>query len=434
MTIPAFTGLQTALSGLEAAQAAINTTGENITNASTAGYTRQRVNTVERGPLVIPALSQQGAGADLGTGVDVSSISRVRDQFLDVQYRAQNTSTSNANTTSSELQQVQTSINEPSKDGLQSQLSAFWTSWTALAQSPANGAAQQAVVDSGKTLASTLNTLSSQMSTVQSQAAQQYSALTGTNGQVAQDAGQIATLNGQISQATQAGQTPNSLLDQRDKLLDDLSGLAQISVTNQKDGSVTVGFGDASTPLVSGTTVTWPQTLTSASGGQLGSLLNLSSSTGPIGSLMSSLDGVAGKVASSVNSLQPSSPFFSGTTASTIAVTATASSIQTSSSSTSGADLAQSIAGLSGGSADQSFSGFVAQVGDGVQSAQNTQATAQAVLSAIGNQRQSVSGVSLDEEMTNLIQYQQAYQASARVMTTIDSMLSTLINNTGAGL
>jgi flagellar hook-associated protein 1 len=431
MTIPSFTGLQTALSGLEASQAAIDTTGENISNANTPGYTRQVVNTAESGSLTIPALSQQGGGADLGTGVSISNISRIRDQFLDIQYRAQNTLTSNANTNSSELQQVQTAVNEPSSAGLQSVMSQFWSAWSSLASDPTSSAAQQAVVDAGQTLAQTFNSVSSQMTTVQSQAAQQYATLTGTNGQVAQDANQIATLNSQIVSATQAGQTPNALLDQRDNLLDDLSGLAQISVTNQSDGSVTVNFGDAATPLVNGSTVTWPQTLTSSAGGQLGALLNLSSSTGPIGQLQSSLDNVAGQVISSVNALQPSSPFFSGTSASTIAVSATASSIQTSSSSTSGADLAQSIAKLSGGAADQSYAAFVAQVGDGVQAAENTQSTQQAVLTAVSNQRQSVSGVSLDQEMTNLIQYQQAYQASARVMNAIDSTLSTLMSAVG---
>jgi flagellar hook-associated protein 1 FlgK len=139
-------------------------------------------------------------------------------------------------------------------------------------------------------------------------------------------------------------------------------------------------------------------------------------------------------VISSVNALQPSSPFFSGTSASTIAVSATASTIQTSSSSTSGADLAQSVANLSGGSADQSYAAFVAQIGNGVQAAQSTQSTAQSLLTAISNQRQSVSGVSLDEEMTNLIQYQQAYQASARVMNTINTVLNSLINTAGSGL
>ena len=431
MTIPSFTGLQTALSGLEASQAAIDTTGENISNANTPGYTRQRVTTVESGSLPIPALSQQGGGADLGTGVSISNVSRIRDQFLDIQYRAQNTQTSNANTNSSELQQVQTAINEPSSSGLQSVMSQFWSAWSSLASAPTSSAAKQAVLDAGQTLAQTFNSVSSQMATVQSQAAQQYATLTGANGQVQQDASQIATLNSQITQATQAGQTPNALLDQRDNLLDDLSGLAQISVTNQSNGSVTVNFGDASTPLVNGSTVTWPQTLTSAAGGQLGALLNLSSSTGPIGQLQSSLDNVAGQVVSSVNALQPSSPFFSGTSASTIAVSATASSIQTSSSSSSGADLAQGVANLANGAADQSYAAFVGQVGGSVQAAQNAQSTAQAVLTAVSNQRQSVSGVSLDEEMTNLIQYQQAYQASARVMNAINSTLSTLMSTVG---
>jgi flagellar hook-associated protein 1 len=434
MTIPAFTGLQTALSGLQAAQAAIDTTSENIANANTAGYTRQRVNLAENGSLTIPALTQQGGGTQLGTGVSLADISRIRDQFLDVQYRAQNTATSNANTNASQLAQVQTAIDEPSSDGLQTVMSKFWGAWTALGQAPTNPAAQQAVIDAGQTLASTFNAVSAQMQTVQSQAGQQYATLTGANGQVAQDASQIATLNAQITQATQAGQSPNTLLDQRDKLVDDLSSLAQVSVSTGSNGAVTINFGDASTPLVSGTTVTWPQALTSAAGGQLGALLNLSSSTGPIGSMMSSLDNVAGNVISAVNALQPSSPFFSGTSASTIAVSATASTIQTSSSSTSGADLAQAIGNLAGGPADQSYAAFVAQVGDSVRAATSTQATQQAVLTAVSNQRQSVSGVSLDEEMTNLIQYQQAYQASARVMNAINSTLDTLINSVGAGL
>jgi flagellar hook-associated protein 1 len=431
MTIPSFTGYQTALSGLEAAQAALDTTGENISNANTAGYTRQTVNTAEAGSLAIPELSQQGADADLGTGVDVTSISRIRDQFLDVQYRAQNTATSSANTNSTELQQVQTALNEPSSDGLSTQLDNFYSAWSALASDPTSSS-ETSVINAGQTLAQTFNSVSSQMATVQSQAAQQYATLTGTNGQVEQDATQIASLNGEITSATQAGQSPNNLLDQRDNLLDDLSGLAQISVTNQSDGSVTVGFGDASTPLVSGTTVTWPQTLTSAAGGQLGALQSLSSSTGQIAQFSSALDNVASQVISSVNALQPSSPFFSGTSASTIAVSATASSIQTSSSSTSGNDLAQDVANLSGGTADQSYAAFVAQVGDGVSAAETTQSTSQSILTAVSNQRQSVSGVSLDEEMTNLINYQQAYEASARVMNAIDSSLNTLITSVGS--
>jgi flagellar hook-associated protein 1 len=433
VTIPSFTGLQTALSGLEAAQAAITTTGENIANANTAGYTRQTVQTAANAPLIIPALTQQGGGTQLGTGVSITDISRIRNQFLDVQYRAQNSATSNANSNANELGQVQTAMTDSSSSGLQTVMSKFWGAWNALAADP-SAATLQGVVGAGQTLASTFNAVAQQMQTVQSQASQQYAALTGANGQVAQDAQQIATLNAQISQAKQAGISPNTLMDQRDSALDDLSSLAQISVSTGSNGAVTVNFGDASSPLVSGTTVTWPQTLTTAAGGQLGSLLNISSSTGPVGQYISSLDGVANSVISSVNALQPSSPFFSGTSASTIAVSASTATVQSASSSTSGNDLAQAISNLANGPADQSYAAFVAQVGSGVQAAQSTQSTQQAVLTAVSNQRQSVSGVSLDEEMTNLIQYQQAYQASARVMNAINSTLDTLINGVGAGL
>ncbi|MGH2914266.1 MAG: flagellar hook-associated protein FlgK [Solirubrobacteraceae bacterium] len=439
MTIPSFTGYQTALSGLEAAQAAIDTTGQNIANANTPGYTRQVVNTAEAPSLGIPAFNQEGGTTDLGTGVDVTSITRIRDQFLDVQYRAQNTAASNANTNASELAQVQTAVNEPSTNGIQAQMSKFWGAWSSLANDPTSPAAKQAVIDDGQTLAGTFNSVYGQMSTVQSQAATQYGSLTGANGSVEQDAQQIATLNGQITTATEAGQTPNNLLDQRDNLLDQLSSLAQVSVTSESDGSVTVGFGDASTPLVSGTTVTWPQTLTAAAGGQLGALYSLSSTapSGTIQQYLDSLANVATQVTGAVNALQPSSPFFAGTLGSPtnpLTVSATPASIQTSSSSTSGPDLAQQIADLNGGTGDQDYGAFVAQLGNGVQSAQSTQATAQAVLTAVSNQRQSVSGVSLDQEMTNLINFQQAYQASARVMNAMDQALNSLITSVGAGL
>jgi flagellar hook-associated protein 1 FlgK len=210
--------------------------------------------------------------------------------------------------------------------------------------------------------------------------------------------------------------------------------MANISVTDQGNGMVQVNFGDAASPLVSGTTVNWPQTLTSAAGGQLGALLGLSDPTsGQIQSYRNQLDTISNQLISSVNSLQPSSPFFSGNSASTIAVSATASSIQTSSTSDpTGNDLAIQISQLAGGTADQSYATFVSKVGSDTAAAQGTQTTGASLLNAINGQRQSVSGVSLDEEMTNLITFQRAYQASARVMNAIDTTLDTLINQVGA--
>ena len=129
-------------------------------------------------------------------------------------------------------------------------------------------------INAATTLTNSFNQFDAQLSTIQSQAATQYAQLTGTTGQVQSDANQIATLNQSISAATAAGQNPNDLLDKRDSLIDDLSSLGKVSVSDpNNNGMLQVNFGDAATPLVNGTTVTWPQTMTAAAGGELGALL-----------------------------------------------------------------------------------------------------------------------------------------------------------------
>jgi flagellar hook-associated protein 1 FlgK len=433
MAISSMMGLQTALRGLLAEQEAINTTGHNIANANTPGYSRQAPEFTESYPLTIPAYSNvTGGGVQLGTGVDITTISRIRNLFLDVQYRSQNTTANDASTRSGILDQVQTGLAEPSDRGLSSQLQAFWSAWSDVANAPQSQAARQALINSAQTLTTTFNQIDQQLSTIQSQTAAQYAALTGTTGQVQSDANQIAQLNQSISQALAAGQNPNDLMDQRDKLIDDLSSLGKVSVTDPGNGLLQISFGDAASPLVSGTTVNWPQTMTAAAGGELGALLSLSGSGGQLATYRASLDGVAAQLIGAVNALHTSTPFFSGTDAATIGVAASAGTIQTSATSNPGAnDVALAIAALRGGATDQAYASFVSSVGSDAQSVGNTEQTAQAVLAAIDNQRKSVSGVSLDEEMTNLVTFQRGYQASARMMTTIDSMLDTLINHTG---
>src|ERR1039458_1028158 len=132
--IPSFTGMETALSGLQAYQAAIDTTGQNISNANTPGYSRQVVNLTESDPLDIPAMSNvNGTGGQLGTGVDVSSISRIRDQFLDIQYRAQNATSGAATQASTDLTAAQSAVTNGS---VSTQLQSFWTAWGAVAANP----------------------------------------------------------------------------------------------------------------------------------------------------------------------------------------------------------------------------------------------------------------------------------------------------------
>jgi flagellar hook-associated protein 1 FlgK len=445
VAIPSFTGLETALRGLTAAQAAIDTTGQNIANANNPGYSRQTADLVESPDLPLPAFSNTtGHGVQLGTGVDVTTINRVRDQFLDVQYRAQNSATSGLQTASGLLQQVQTALAEPSTDGVTSQLTAFWNSWSDLANAPTSLAAKQGVVDSATTLADTFNGIESQLQTIQNQADAQYTSLTSSSGQVQADANQIAALNGEINQALGAGQSPNNLLDQRDKLLDDLSQYGTVSVTDPGNGLLVVNFGgDMSTPLVNGKTANSVSSLSLGpnSGGTLGTLAGLISPTGQISGYLGTLNQFATTLANSVNAIHTATPFFAvntsttslGATATTLSVAVSPSNVQTTTTSNPGAnDVAMAIAGLAGGQADQTYAAFVSQVGSDVQSNTSNLTTANTLLSSINSQRESVSGVSLDEEMTNLVTFQRAYQASARMMTTIDSTLDTLINHTGA--
>jgi flagellar hook-associated protein 1 FlgK len=432
MSIPTLQGLQTALSGLIAEQTALDTAGNNIANANTEGYSRESVLLEPTTPLSIPAISAQtGEGAQLGTGVSVTTITRIRNTYLDAQYRTQNSALSAASTQAEVLEHAQSAFNEPSSAGVASQLSNFWNAWNNLATSPTSEAAKEAVVAAGEQLTSTFKQLSSQLATIATQAGEQYNSLTGPSGEVEDYAKQIAQLNGQIKLSEEAGQPPNAMLDRRDQLLDKLSSLANITVTEAPDHMDTVSFGEAAKPLVEGTTVNWPQKLTESAGGRLGALLSLTGPKGALTALQTALDGVAETLAGTVNE-HLAKPFFSGKTAATLAVAVKPSEVQASGTkAVGGNEVAREIAALRGGTAEQSYAALVEKVGSSVRGAADEQSNLQTTLTAISDQRQSVSGVSLDEEMTNLITYQRGYQASARTLTVMDEMLETLIEHTG---
>jgi flagellar hook-associated protein 1 FlgK len=432
MTIPTLQGLQTALSGLIAEQTALDTTGNNIANANTEGYSRETALLEPNPPLTIPSISAQtGEGAQLGTGVSVLTISRIRNDYLDAQYRTQSSALSAATTQAEVLEQAQAAFNEPSSAGIASQLSNFWNAWNDLANSPTEVATKEAVVEAGKQLATAFNELSSQLSTLATQANAQYESLTGPGGEVEDYAKQIAQLNGQIKLSEEAGQPPNEMLDRRDLLLDKLSTLANITVSEGADHMDTVSFGEAAEPLVEGTTVNWPQELTESAGGRLGALLSLTGATGALTGLQNGLDEVAESLASTVNE-HLGTPFFSGTSAATLAVAIEPSEVFASGTTSKGGnEVAREIAGLRGGTAEQSYAALIEKVGSDVRGVSSEETNLQTTVTAINDQREAVSGVSLDEEMTNLITYQRGYQASARTLTAMSEMLETLIEHTG---
>ena len=449
-TVSTFFGLQTSLSGLLAHQRSLDVTGHNVSNASTVGYSRQEAVLAAGRPLTIAAGAlQNGGGAQLGSGVDVVDYRRIRDSFLDLQYRTQSTALGNAGTKADSLEGVDLALAEPGDTGLANQLGKLWTAFQNAAGNPSSVAARQALVEQAKTVATQFGAVDQQLQMLQGQAGAEYTSLTSATGQVAQIAGQLETLGQAIRASYTAGQQPNDLLDTRDELLDQLSALGNTTVVDLGDGGVKVLFGNTGTPLLDdsaapGSRVVWPQLLTDP-GGKLGGLQDLSKPGGILDTYRTDLANVAKSLADSVNAIhtQGASPInffdFDATKgASGLTVAVTASTVQfgrvvppATTATAEANDLAREMAGLRGGSADQAYEAFVTKVGSDVNQVNTVRTNAQTLADAVDDRRQSASGVSLDEEMTNLIRFQRGYQASARTMSTLDDTLDTLINRTG---
>jgi flagellar hook-associated protein 1 FlgK len=433
MPISTFMGLQTSLRGLLAEQRALDVTSHNIANANTEGYSRQEATLQTADALALPPVGQ------LGTGVDVAGYKRIRDSFLDLQYRAQAMQVGSGSTRADALDQAELRLAEPGDNGIATRLNTFWGAWADLGNTPESGAARQALIAGAQTLAGSINDLDAGLATVSGQAGAALTALTGDGGELQQLGRELAGLNGAIRDAQAVGGQPNDLLDRRDLLLDKLSNLGQVSIADNGSGSIRVTLGGAAAPLVDGSTLTWPAPAMTSPGGKIGALMDLSSSTGTIASYRSELANFAQTLTSQVNTIYQTAggvDFFAYDTAtSTLAVNpaVTASSVRAGSGAAADNSAARALAALRGtaGGPDDLYSRLVTRIGTEVADARRGTLNATALSDSIQDRRQSAAGVSLDEEMTSLIRFQRGYQAAARAMTTTDEMLDVLINRTG---
>src|SRR5262249_24713420 len=207
LMLSTFMGLQTALRGILAQQQALDVTGHNIANPNTVGYTRKQAVLTET-----PAYSNPGAmPGQIGTGVEVSAYQRIRDEFIDTQLHAQTMRQGYYGALQDGLSQVETSLAEPSDNGISNLLQGFWSSWQDLSNAPENMGTRQALVQSAASLADGMRTLSSQLTTIQTQAGQN---VTDTLNQINSTTASIAQLNDSIMKSKVVGDTPNDLLDQ----------------------------------------------------------------------------------------------------------------------------------------------------------------------------------------------------------------------------
>jgi flagellar hook-associated protein 1 FlgK len=454
MPISSFYGLQTSLRGLLAQQRLLDTAGHNIANASTKGYSRQEAALVASPALEIPAGGiAGGSGAHLGSGVDVQSFRRIRDQFVDLQFRGQNTNLGEWAARAGALDNAELALAEPGENGINEQLSRFWDAWANLANANADpAAAKQALIEQANGLADAFKTVRGQIDLIRSQSYAEYADLTrpsapgDAGGEVAQIARDIAGLNDTIRRYITSGDIPNDLLDRRDQLLDQLSEFGQISVEEQPDGMLNVSFVDkvsagTTYPVVTGAVASYagpPAGDAWAPGGRLGGLLDAAKPGGTLDGYLATLDTIASSLATTVNGTYGGTFFETGpgSAAATLRVEASLGAdpglVVAGSGASGSRDIALAVSRLRDhGAVDGAYRAFVAELGSDVREASRQEANAQVLTDAVENRRQSVSGVSMDEEMSNLVRFQRSYQASSRAMSTMDEMLDVLINRTG---
>jgi flagellar hook-associated protein 1 len=464
-----FSGLSGALSALYAQRQGMDVTGQNIANANNTGYSRQRMDVQSVGGSPLPAMYATSDAT--GGGVTVRGIHRVQDSFLEMRGQVEHARNSFLADQNQVYTEVQQAFNEPSTTGVQSQLSDLWSAWHDLTNSPGDQAVRAQVLARATTLADTMHATHDALGSLFSTTRQQLDTYTAD---VNATAKQIAALNQTIVQSTNAGLPSNDLADQRDSLVMHLSEIAGATATAQRDGSVSVYLGGSS--LVSGATtrqiavagaqrlddltispitLTWTDTGTplSSQNGQMASMMQTLGTILP--GYASQLDGVAANLANAVNTQHAAGYDLSGNPGGQFFVSSDGTPINASNITVGITDpkliAAASTTGaggtgtLDGGNADAlgtigtfttgpdaTYRQLIANLGVAGQTADHQAGIQSSLTNAVDSARQAQSGVNLDEEMTNLISYQRAYEAASRVITTIDSTLDTLINHTAA--
>lgn len=445
--------LTLASEALSAQYAGIEVANNNIANANTPGYSRQVVS-------LSPAATVQG-GVSVDQGVTYGGYTSVRDDVLQIAIDAKTAEQSSLTTQSSILGQVNGAFSS-STSGIGPAISSLLSGLSALSTSPSDPSARQTVVNDANGLADAFHQGASALASASKSSDQQIAS---TVAQINQLTQQIASINGQLGTMNNA--QSGALQDQRDALTTQLAQLVGISAT-QTGASPTLTTACGS-PLVIGTgsyslqVTSAPDGTThivdasgnditgSLTGGVLGGAITARDST--LSGLSQQLDALASQFATAMNSAQasgydlngvPGGPMFSVPAtpgaASQIGVTLTSGAgiAISSDGSTNGTGNLQALLAvqtnplLGSLSPTDSYASFVQNLGG---AASQVNAKLQATTSALQQlktQQSSTSGVSLDEETTNLIRFQQAYTAAAKVVSTINDLYTVLMNMTGA--
>ncbi len=446
---------------LRASQFGLTVAGQNIANVNTPGYTRQSVQ----------LSTNANGGFDsrfTGAGVTIDGVRSFRDRFLESRLQTETALAGRLSARRDALSPVDAAFNETSAPGIQSALNNFFGAFRDLEAHPASVPVRAVVVEKGSALAASFRTTRARLVEIQH----------GTDGAVRDTvkvvnalAREVAELNGKIAGAEKTGGDTSALRDQRGAAVRQLAELTGARSVENSSGMVTLTLGEGR-PLVLDDKASRIETIETQPDGFVtlsldgapvevneGRLRGLLDAIKETGQQISALDGLAASIVERVNTLHASGTdldgntglnFFAGPaggapfTAANLEVNAAlkANSRLVVASQLANPGAAATIAGeianllttssIQVGSHTGSFSSvyasIVADAGAGAQSAEDALATQQAILAQTVAQRESFSGVSLDEEAINLLQYQKAYEAAARFLKIADEMTQTIIS------
>jgi flagellar hook-associated protein 1 FlgK len=463
-----FSALNSSVKALNAQSRAIETAGKNLANVNNTSYARQRVIFGDRGTVQTPDGAQS-------LGLEALGIQQLRDALLDKQVMREIALTASYTSQQQAYQRAQASLGETlsatasasgasNTTGLGAALSDFFNAFQSLASSPTDAGERQALLQRAAILTDNFNLTDSRLAQVQSDLDSQISDDVATANNLLQ---QIADLNAQIARA-EIGHPGSAvdLRDQRQARLEDLAAKLPVETRTGTDGMVQVVMKDATNAdivLVDGASVTGPVTFTGtgltagasatavvfSSGAVYGAL---SARDGAVQTLRDNLDALAHQLVTAVNaaynpSSTPGADFFApaGTTAGTIAVASgvTASGLVAGTGAAGDNSIALAVAAVAStrfstaggdfidGTLTQFYSSSVSNLGQALSTANTNVDNQTSIEKLVRSQRDGVSGVSLDEEMADLVRFQRAFQASSRVFTIVDDLLDTVVNRLG---
>ena len=434
--------LHSAKTGMSVSQMSIQTASHNINNINTPGYTRQRVEQSAKSAYSYPGYNSSIGAGQLGTGVEATDVIRIRNTFYDFQYRSESHNYGEISIKYEHYTNMEKIFNEPSDTSISSSISNFFSSWQELSKNPNNLAAKYTVIQNSKYLANNISNIKVKLEQLSSQAEKKL------NDDVKDINSMLNTLKDldkQIKIVEGSGKTPNDLMDERDRILDDLSYKLDI---NNKDVQDALKTGE----LKIGKLPTGGLTLTDANGKPLnnisgeiqGSIEMIDKIDEYTNNITELVKGIAKGVNNTLNGrninsnvIDPDNDLFIIDNTGNPIIKVNEKIADNTKAWTITTDIASNLYKLKdqkfiiGGeetTIDKFYNGIIQKLGNETQEVIRNEKNQSKVLNEIDNLRLNVSGVSIDEEMISLIQFQHSYNASAKVISTIDSLLDVVVN------